>query len=144
MIPSLVMLKLMTLVKVVDVIRMWIEERDDEENDVINFFFFFLLCFDKTMSSSSSSSSSGAGRPIDITTLSLKQLEGLKSSVDEELERLTESHAQLKEAIARYLACKETLQSLNEENKGKQIFIPLTDSVRPPSQTSHASLPFVL
>ncbi|CAH2224755.1 prefoldin subunit 5 [Pelobates cultripes] len=69
---------------------------------------------------------------MNITDLSLQQLEGLKSQLDQEVEFLSSSIAQLKVVQTKYVEAKECLNVLNKNNEGKAILVPLTNSMYVP------------
>ncbi|XP_019735992.1 prefoldin subunit 5 [Hippocampus comes] len=69
---------------------------------------------------------------INLADLSLPQLEGLKSQLDQEIEFLTSSISQLKVVQAKYVEAKDNLNSLNKNNQGKELLVPLTSSMYVP------------
>ncbi|XP_049590415.1 prefoldin subunit 5 [Syngnathus scovelli] len=69
---------------------------------------------------------------INLADLSLPQLEGLKSQLDQEVEFLTSSISQLKIVQAKYVDAKDNLNSLNKKNQGKELLVPLTSSMYVP------------
>ncbi|XP_037107970.1 prefoldin subunit 5 [Syngnathus acus] len=69
---------------------------------------------------------------INLADLSLPQLEGLKSQLDQEVEFLTSSISQLKVVQAKYVDAKDNLNSLNKKNQGKELLVPLTSSMYVP------------
>ncbi|XP_077459433.1 prefoldin subunit 5 [Stigmatopora argus] len=69
---------------------------------------------------------------INLADLSLPQLEGLKSQLDQEIEFLTSSISQLKVVQAKFVDAKDNLNSLNKNNQGKQLLVPLTSSMYVP------------
>uniref|UniRef100_UPI0037E85237 prefoldin subunit 5 n=1 Tax=Semicossyphus pulcher TaxID=241346 RepID=UPI0037E85237 len=69
---------------------------------------------------------------VNLTDLSLPQLEGLKTQLDQELEFLTSSIGQLKVAQTKYVEAKDSLNVLNKNNKGKELLVPLTSSMYVP------------
>ncbi|XP_020500794.1 prefoldin subunit 5 [Labrus bergylta] len=69
---------------------------------------------------------------VNLTELSLPQLEGLKTQLDQELEFLTSSIGQLKVAQTTYVEAKDSLNVLNKNNKGKELLVPLTSSMYVP------------
>uniref|UniRef100_A0A668UAY5 Prefoldin subunit 5 n=1 Tax=Oreochromis aureus TaxID=47969 RepID=A0A668UAY5_OREAU len=66
---------------------------------------------------------------VNLTDLSLPQLEGLKTQLDQEVEFLTSSIGQLKVVQTKYVEAKDSLNVLNKNNKGKELLVPLTSSV---------------
>ncbi|XP_054641215.1 uncharacterized protein LOC129186716 isoform X1 [Dunckerocampus dactyliophorus] len=69
---------------------------------------------------------------VNLTDLSLPQLEGLKSQLDQEIEFLTSSIGQLKVVQTKYVEAKDSLNALNQNNQGKQLLVPLTSSMYVP------------
>ncbi|XP_061543695.1 prefoldin subunit 5 isoform X1 [Phyllopteryx taeniolatus] len=69
---------------------------------------------------------------INLADLSLPQLEGLKSQLDQEIDFLTSSISQLKVVQAKYVEAKDNLNSLNKNNQGKELLVPLTSSMYVP------------
>ncbi|KAI3370172.1 hypothetical protein L3Q82_024955, partial [Scortum barcoo] len=65
---------------------------------------------------------------VNLTDLSLPQLEGLKTQLDQEIEFLTSSIGQLKVVQTKYVEAKDSLNVLNKNNKGKELLVPLTSS----------------
>nr|XP_057910321.1 prefoldin subunit 5 isoform X2 [Doryrhamphus excisus] len=66
---------------------------------------------------------------VNLTDLTLPQLEGLKSQLDQEIEFLTSSIGQLKVVQTKYVEAKDSLSALNQNNQGKQLLVPLTSSM---------------
>uniref|UniRef100_A0A087XVW6 Prefoldin subunit 5 n=2 Tax=Poecilia formosa TaxID=48698 RepID=A0A087XVW6_POEFO len=69
---------------------------------------------------------------VNLTDLSLPQLEGLKGQLDQEVEFLTSSISQLKIAQNKFVEAKDSLTVLNSNNKGKELLVPLTSSMYVP------------
>ncbi|KAM4797223.1 prefoldin subunit 5 [Rhinophrynus dorsalis] len=76
---------------------------------------------------------------VNITDLSLQQLEGLKSQLDQEVEFLSSSIAQLKVVQTKYVEAKECLNVLNKSNEGKELLVPLTSSMYVPGKLNDVS-----
>ncbi|KAJ1504382.1 hypothetical protein HMI56_001658 [Coelomomyces lativittatus] len=75
--------------------------------------------------SSTSSSSSSTTTPrreniVDISELEVPQLESIHQQLQEELQVLTQSYAQLKQVQLKFLNCDETLASLMECKQGQE------------------------
>nr|XP_010595396.1 prefoldin subunit 5 [Loxodonta africana] len=66
---------------------------------------------------------------VNITELNLPQLEMLKNQLDQEVEFLSTSIAQLKVVQTKYVEAKDCLNVLNKSNEGKELLVPLTSSV---------------
>ncbi|XP_043978050.1 prefoldin subunit 5 [Gambusia affinis] len=69
---------------------------------------------------------------VNLTDLSLPQLEGLKGQLDQEVEFLTSSISQLKIAQNKFVEAKDSLSVLNPNNEGKELLVPLTSSMYVP------------
>ncbi|XP_034442341.1 prefoldin subunit 5 isoform X1 [Hippoglossus hippoglossus] len=69
---------------------------------------------------------------VNLTDLSLPQLEGLKNQLDQEVEFLTSSITQLKVAQTKFVEAKDSLNVLSKNNKGKKLLVPLTSSMYVP------------
>ncbi|KAM9319481.1 prefoldin subunit 5 [Gastrophryne carolinensis] len=76
---------------------------------------------------------------VNITDLSLPQLEGLKSQLDQEVEFLSSSIAQLKVVQTKFVEAKDCLNVLHKSNEGKQVLVPLTSSMYVPGSLSDVS-----
>ncbi|XP_048856156.1 prefoldin subunit 5 [Brienomyrus brachyistius] len=69
---------------------------------------------------------------VNLTELSLSQLEGLKTQLDQETEFLTSSIGQLKVVQTKYVEAKDSIGVLNKDNAGKELLVPLTSSMYVP------------
>ncbi|XP_013988389.1 prefoldin subunit 5 isoform X1 [Salmo salar] len=69
---------------------------------------------------------------VNLTELSLPQLEGLKTQLEQETEFLTSSIGQLKVVQTKYVEAKDSLSVLNKSNAGKELLVPLTSSMYVP------------
>ncbi|KAF3856458.1 hypothetical protein F7725_017181 [Dissostichus mawsoni] len=69
---------------------------------------------------------------VNLTDLSLPQLEGLKTQLDQEIEFLTSSIGQLKVVQTKYVEAKDSMNVMNQKNKGKELLVPLTSSMYVP------------
>ncbi|XP_060776289.1 prefoldin subunit 5 isoform X1 [Neoarius graeffei] len=69
---------------------------------------------------------------VNVSELSLPQLEGLKSQLDQETEFLSSSIAQLKVVQTKYVEAKDSLNVLKKSNEGKELLVPLTSSMYVP------------
>ncbi|XP_057603966.1 prefoldin subunit 5-like [Hippopotamus amphibius kiboko] len=73
-------------------------------------------------------------RSVNITKLNLLQLEMLKNQLDQEVEFLSTSIAQLKVVQTKYVEAKDCLNVLNKRNEGKELLVPLTSSMYVPAK----------
>ncbi|XP_012587703.1 PREDICTED: prefoldin subunit 5 isoform X1 [Condylura cristata] len=71
---------------------------------------------------------------VNITELNLPQLEMLKNQLDQEVEFLSTSIAQLKVVQTKYVEAKDCLNVLNKSNEGKELLVPLTSSMYVPGK----------
>ncbi|XP_029450939.1 prefoldin subunit 5 [Rhinatrema bivittatum] len=76
----------------------------------------------------------GMAQAVNITELSLQQLEVLKNQLDQEVEFLSSSIAQLKLVQTKYVEAKDCLNVLNKSNEGKELLVPLTSSMYVPGK----------
>ncbi|KAJ6472311.1 Prefoldin subunit-domain-containing protein [Mycena vitilis] len=73
---------------------------------------------------------------VSITDLDLPQLADVRRQLEEELNHLTNSFAQLKQAQAKFKNCIENVTEIKPTNKGKTILVPLTNSLYVPGKLS--------
>lgn len=72
----------------------------------------------------------GQQQTIDLSKLSLEQLNNFKEQTEDDLKLLNNSLQQLRVAGSRYLTSKQCLEVMTPENKGKEVLVPMTSSVR--------------
>ncbi|CAD6506276.1 BgTH12-07203 [Blumeria graminis f. sp. triticale] len=81
-------------------------------------------------SSLSPASSVANSSAVTLESLTLPQLSQIKRQLDEELEHLTTSFAQLRAAMARFRECRRSLDSgVTPAIKEKPLLVPLTTSL---------------
>ncbi|KAJ6629881.1 Prefoldin alpha-like protein [Mycena sp. CBHHK59/15] len=73
---------------------------------------------------------------VSVTDLDISQLADVRRQLEEELNHLTNSFAQLKQAQAKFKACIENVAEVKPANKGKTILVPLTNSLYVPGKLS--------
>ncbi|KAJ6602773.1 Prefoldin alpha-like protein [Mycena vulgaris] len=73
---------------------------------------------------------------VSVTDLDVSQLADVRRQLEEELNHLTNSFAQLKQAQAKFKACIENVAEIKPANKGKTILVPLTNSLYVPGKLS--------
>ncbi|KAI9346890.1 Prefoldin-domain-containing protein [Obelidium mucronatum] len=78
------------------------------------------------------------GGPINLADLPLQQLQAVKNQMDEEIQHLTQSYAQLKQAQVKFSDSIESLNSI-DGRKDEKILIPLTSSLYVPGTLSDVS-----
>ncbi|KAJ1458557.1 Prefoldin subunit-domain-containing protein [Pelagophyceae sp. CCMP2097] len=76
------------------------------------------------------------GQEMDISKLSLDQLNGLKSQHEEELQQLSMRHTSLKTAEARFRESRQALISISPEDEGAEMLVPLTQSLYVPGRVA--------
>ncbi|KAJ7199701.1 Prefoldin alpha subunit [Mycena pura] len=79
-----------------------------------------------------------AAQQISLADLDLEQLADVRRQLEEELNHLTNSFAQLKQAQAKFKACIENVGEVKPANKDKTILVPLTNSLYVPGKLSDA------
>ena len=75
-----------------------------------------------------------ASNEMDISTLSLDQLNQLKSQHEQELNQLRERHSSLKQAEGRFRQSKDALAAISKDDEGKSMLVPLTQSLYVPGK----------
>ncbi|EKM74885.1 hypothetical protein AGABI1DRAFT_116690 [Agaricus bisporus var. burnettii JB137-S8] len=73
---------------------------------------------------------------ISINDLDISQLADIKKQLEEELNHLTSSFAQLKQAQAKFKSCIDNITEVKPQNKDKVILVPLTNSLYVPGKLS--------
>ncbi|KAF8063449.1 Prefoldin subunit-domain-containing protein [Lyophyllum atratum] len=76
------------------------------------------------------------GQTISVNDLDVSQLADVRKQLEEELNHLTNSFAQLKQAQAKFKACIENVEEVKPQNVGKTILVPLTNSLYVPGKLS--------
>ncbi|KAI0791254.1 Prefoldin [Abortiporus biennis] len=71
---------------------------------------------------------------ISITDLDLPQLADVRRQLEEELNHLSNSFTQLKQAQAKFKSCITNVGEVKPENKDKTILVPLTNSLYVPGK----------
>ena len=69
-------------------------------------------------------------KAIPLASLSIQELSTIKQRTEEDIANFTESINALSEVIERFTLSRESLVILNPENKGKDVLIPITSSVK--------------
>ncbi|KAJ7090833.1 Prefoldin subunit-domain-containing protein [Mycena belliarum] len=73
---------------------------------------------------------------VSVTDLDVSQLAEVRRQLEEELNHLTNSFAQLKRAQATFKACGENAAELKAANTGRTVLVPLTNSLYVPGTLS--------
>ncbi|KAJ6453235.1 Prefoldin alpha-like protein [Mycena vitilis] len=73
---------------------------------------------------------------IKLTDLDLPQLAEVRRELDEELDHLTSSFGQLKQAQTKFRACIENVAEIKPANNSEPILVPLTSSLYIPGKLS--------
>jgi len=74
---------------------------------------------------------------INITDLDIAQLTEVRRQLEDELNHLTNSFAQLKQAQAKFKACIDNINSVKPADKDNTILVPLTNSLYVPGKLSN-------
>lgn len=69
---------------------------------------------------------------VDLDSMSLEQLNGAKQQEEQRLQALTQRYAQLRSAAARLNASQRAVNELTPSDEGKEVMVPLTESVYVP------------
>ncbi|ORY25160.1 Prefoldin [Naematelia encephala] len=75
-----------------------------------------------------------AEQQVQLQDLDPAQLQEVKKQLDQELDHLTNSYQQLKQAQSKFRACANDINELTPSSKGKQILVPLTSSLYVPGK----------
>ncbi|RDB22025.1 putative prefoldin subunit 5 [Hypsizygus marmoreus] len=75
-------------------------------------------------------------QPVSVTDLDVTQLADVRKQLEEELNHLTNSFAQLKQAQSKFKACIENVGEVKAANIDKTILVPLTNSLYVPGKLS--------
>ncbi|XP_067928322.1 prefoldin subunit 5-like [Watersipora subatra] len=78
---------------------------------------------------SSKDAPNAGGQVVDLSQLPIQQLNQLTQTLEKEVEYLQKSMQQMKDIQSRFLSSRNTLTSVNSENAGKEIMVPLTSSL---------------
>ncbi|XP_074023102.1 LOW QUALITY PROTEIN: prefoldin subunit 5 [Numenius arquata] len=73
---------------------------------------------------------------VNVGELTLPQLELLKGQLEQEVEFLSSSMAQLKVVQTKYVEARDCLSVLSKSNPGKDLLVPLTSSMYVPGKLS--------
>lgn len=71
---------------------------------------------------------------INVADLEVPQLLDVKRQLDQELEHLTASFGQLKQAQAKFNACADNVSQLASSTSDNQVLVPLTNSLYVPGK----------
>ncbi|KIL56110.1 hypothetical protein M378DRAFT_113552 [Amanita muscaria Koide BX008] len=78
--------------------------------------------------------SQGKVQTISVADLDLSQLADVKKQLEEELNHLTNSLVQLKQAQAKFKTCIKNVEEIKSQNKDKTALVPLTNSLYVPGK----------
>jgi prefoldin alpha subunit len=73
-------------------------------------------------------------RDINLASLSLEQLNQLKTQHQEEVQSLTANYAALRDGMARYQEAKAAVGAMGRKAEGREILVPLTQSLYVPGK----------
>merc|ERR1712232_747492 len=68
-------------------------------------------------------------KAIDISTLSLEQLEQVRDGLTDDIDQIQSGLNSLKQATHGYILSKEAISTVSAKNEDKEILIPLTGSL---------------
>ncbi|CCM02729.1 uncharacterized protein FIBRA_04836 [Fibroporia radiculosa] len=71
---------------------------------------------------------------INVTDLDLPQLADVRRQLEEELNHLSTSFTQLRQAQAKFRACIDNVKQVKPDNQGKTVLVPLTNSLYVPGK----------
>ncbi|KAI9635986.1 Prefoldin subunit-domain-containing protein [Dioszegia hungarica] len=81
-----------------------------------------------------------AEQQVQLTDLEPIQLQEVKKQLDQELDHLTTSYQQLKQAQAKFRSCLSDLGELTPSAKGKEVLVPLTSSLYVPGRLADTEM----
>lgn len=79
------------------------------------------------------------GNTIDLDAMSLEELNQAKQQEEQRLQALTSRYAQLRSAAARLNASQRAVNELTPASEGKEVMVPLTESVYVPGKIRDAN-----
>lgn len=74
---------------------------------------------------------------LDLTQLSIPQLQQLKKQLDSEIQQFAQNHSKFNVAMQRVLESKNSLTALTPESKDQEILVPLTQSLYVPGKLTN-------
>ncbi|KAJ9095030.1 hypothetical protein QFC21_005823 [Naganishia friedmannii] len=77
-----------------------------------------------------------AEQQVQLTDLNFQQLQEVKRQLDEEVEHLTTSFGQLKQAQSKYRSCVLDIEQVKPDAAGNPLLVPLTSSLYVPGKIS--------
>ena len=98
------------------------------------FYFVHLLTRPKTSTKRIKMASEQASGAVDLDKLSLEELNQAKQQEEGRLQALTSRYAQLRAAAARLTASSNAISEVSPASAGKEVMIPLTESVYAPGK----------
>ena len=76
----------------------------------------------------------GSGNQIDLTQVSVQGLQELRKQLRAEVEALSRNYSSFKMAQSKLIESEKAVAELTEKNHGKDILVPLTQSLYVPGQ----------
>lgn len=73
-------------------------------------------------------------RTIDLDSMSLDQLSQLKSSEESRLQAISTHYATLRASVSKFKMAKKAISSISPSHDGKDVLIPLTESLYVPAK----------
>mmetsp|Transcript_14806 Transcript_14806/g.20610 ORF Transcript_14806/g.20610 Transcript_14806/m.20610 type:complete len:163 (+) Transcript_14806:50-538(+) len=75
-----------------------------------------------------------SGRHVDVNTLNWEQLNQVHQSLQADIQNITTSYGSLRLAVGRFKTSQECLKDISNDNKDKDILVPLTSSLYIPGK----------
>ena len=75
-----------------------------------------------------------AQQQVDISSMSLEQLNTYKGQFENEIKQLHARHSGLKQAEGRFRQSKDALAAISKDDEGRRMLVPLTQSLYVPGE----------
>lgn len=76
-------------------------------------------------------------KELDISQLSIDQLNQMKGSLEQEIQALAQNYGALKEAQSRFADSKRTAHELGQSEEGNEILVPLSAALYVPGKVAN-------
>ena len=77
-----------------------------------------------------------AQQQVDISAMSLEQLNTYKGQFENEIKQLHARHSGLKQAEGRFRQSKDALAAISKDDEGRRMLVPLTQSLYGPGNSA--------
>jgi prefoldin alpha subunit len=84
----------------------------------------------------SSQKAQGQPQVLDLSTLSVQELQSIHQQISNELNQFTSSMIALQRTASRFAAAGQSVESLNEYKDGSRLMLPMTESLYVPGELS--------